>query len=218
MLVEERGDPVHVGEDPGHVARRGERAEEEGPSGVTLQFLAEMRGRDPAVGVLRDDDDIGQRLAPRKLVRMVLVWADEDDGPLRRRDRVAEAVAVGEVRREADLEDVDEAVDRRGRTGADEDDRVVAGRPDGAPDDLAGLGPEARGLEPGPRRFGVGVGVEREDRVAQVVLDERERASRRRVVGVGDAPDPERPRDRLVVPDDRGADRLDEGLPSTCEA
>ena len=33
---------------------------------------------DVAVGVLGDDDDVGDRLAPRQLVRVVLERADED--------------------------------------------------------------------------------------------------------------------------------------------
>ena len=69
---------------------------------------------------------------------------------------------------------------------------------------------EARRLEPGAGRLGVGVRVERQDRVADVVLDERQAAARRRVVRVGHAADPVRPRDRLVVADDGRADPVDQ--------
>ena len=82
--------------------------------------------------------------------------------------------------------------------------------PDRVPDDPPRLGPEARRLEARARRLGVRVGVERQDRVAQVVLDERQAAAGGGVVGVGDAADAERARHRLVVADDRGADQLDE--------
>ena len=94
---------------------------------------------------------------------------------------------------------------------ANSDDVVVLGAADRVADDPPGVLAEAGRLEPGPRRLGVGVAVERQDRLADEVLDERERATRRGVVGVGDPAQPERPDDRLVVADDVGPDPLDEG-------
>ena len=79
-------------------------------------------------------------------------------------------------------------------------------------DDRPGVLAEARRLEAGPGRLGVGVRVQRQDRVADVVLDERQGAAARRVVGVGHAAQPERPGDGLVVADDRRADPLDQGV------
>ena len=100
-------------------------------------------------------------------------------------------------------EHVDELVDGRRRAGAAEDDRVLGPSATRPQDDLAGLLAEAGRLEAGAGRLGVRVGVERQDRVADVVLDEGERATGGRVVGVGHAAHAERPSDGLVVADDR---------------
>ena len=145
-----------------------------------------------------------------QLVAVVLVRSDEDERPLARRDVRAQRVAVVEIVRDPQVEDVDELVDGRRRSRAAEDDGVVVGSPDGVADDPARLLAEARRLQPRSRRLGVRVGVQRQDGVAQVVLDERQGPAGRRVVGVRDAADPERPGDRLVVADDRCADQLDE--------
>ena len=88
---------------------------------------------DPPVGVLRDRDHVGDRLAPRQLVAVVLVGADEDDRALGGRDPRREVVALVELGREAQRQDVDEPVDGGGRARADEDDDVLVGRPDGRP-------------------------------------------------------------------------------------
>ena len=77
---------------------------------------------------------------------------------------------------------------------------------DTAPDDLAGLFAKAGRLQRRPGRFGVGVGIQRENLVADVVLDEGERSTRCRVVGVGDSPRSERTAHDLVTSDDGGAD------------
>ena len=65
----------------------------------------------------------------------------------------------------------------------------LVGAADGVADHPAGLLAEARCLEAGARRFGVRVRVQRQDGVADVVLDERQGAAGRRVVGVRDAAD-----------------------------
>ena len=48
------------------------------------QLVLEVLEIDAAVGVLTDRDDVGDRLSPWELVRVVLVRADEDDGALAR--------------------------------------------------------------------------------------------------------------------------------------
>ena len=78
-----------------------------------LERALEARQVDPAVGVLADRDDVGDRLAPRQLVAVVLVRPDEDERPLVERDVRAQGVAVVEVVRDPQVEDVDELVDRR---------------------------------------------------------------------------------------------------------
>ena len=72
-------------------------------------------------------------------------------------------------------EHADEEVDRAGHPGAGEDHRVVvlvaAHR---VADDRPGVLAEARRLEPRPGQFGAGVRVQRQDRLADPVLDERQ--------------------------------------------
>ena len=159
------------------------------------------------------DDHVGERLAPGQLVAVVLVGADEHDRTLVGRDR-ARGGRTG----------------RRGRPGAriSRQSRSLSIAPvepepakrttwsslvaaDRVADDRAGR-PRGTGSsgDPVPGRLGVGVAVERQDRLADEVLDERQRSARGRVVGVRDAAQAERSDDRLVVADDGGADRLDE--------
>ena len=73
---------VDIGHDPGHVRRGGEAAQLHPPVGVAAQLVLEVLEVDPAVVVLADGDDVGDGLAPRKLVGMVLVGPDEDHRPL----------------------------------------------------------------------------------------------------------------------------------------
>ncbi len=54
---------------------------------------------------------------------------------------------------------------------------MLVGATDAVADDTSRLLAEPRRLQPGARRLRVGVRVERQYRVAQVVLDERERAA-----------------------------------------
>ena len=159
-----------------------------------------------------DRDEVADRLAPRQLVAVVLERPDEDHRPLVGRDVPAQVVAIVEVGRQAQVEDVDEAVDRARRARAAEDHRVLGPAADGLADDLARLLAEARRLEARPGRLRVRVRVQRQDRVADEVLDEREAAAGRRVVGIGHAAQAEGRRDEVVAADDRGADRLDQAL------
>ena len=54
-----------------------------GRSAYSSKVLAQPVEVDVAVGVLRDRDDVGDRLAPRHLVGVVLVGTDEHDRPFR---------------------------------------------------------------------------------------------------------------------------------------
>ena len=103
-----------VADDAGDVARRGERADLQRARGMADQLLFERAEVDVPVGVLADDDDVGDRLAPRQLVGVVFERADEHDRPLVWRDVSAEPVAVLERGRDAEAEDADQLVDGAG--------------------------------------------------------------------------------------------------------
>jgi hypothetical protein len=211
VLVEDPRDRVRVRHDPGHVGRRGERADLQRAIRVPLQLLAQLGLVDVALAVLADRDDVGDRLAPRQLVAVVLERADEHDGPLAGRDVRAEGPSVVEVGRDAQVEHLDQPVDRSRGPGPAEDHGVGLAVPAHAIEhDPAGALPEARGLEPRAGRLRVGVRVQRQDLFPDVVLQEREAAARRRVVGIGHAADPVGARDGLVLADDRRADPLDQ--------
>ena len=163
-----------------------------------------------AVGVLGNHHDVGDRLTPRQLVRVVLERPHEHHGALTVRDVRREPVPVVERRGEAQAEDPDQLVDRSRRAGAAEDHT----RPVVAADCLAHDPPcvlaQACRLQARAGGLRVGVGVARQHLVADHVLDEPERPSARRVVGVGDATRPERAPHDLVVADHRLADALEE--------
>ena len=211
VRVEEARDLVRVGHDPGHVGRGRERADLQRPVGIGRQLVLELGEVDVAVLVLADRDHVRDALAPRQLVAVVLVRPDEHDRPLPGGNARPEAPPLVEVGRDPDVEDVDEPVDRGGRARAAEDHGVPGGVAAAALEhEATRLLAEARRLEPGSRGLRVGVRVQRQDRVADVVLDERQAAAGRRVVGVGDPADAVRSGDRLVLADDRGADQVDE--------
>ena len=84
----------HEKYDAGDVAGRRERADTQRPGGVTHQFSLEHGDVDVAVGVLRDHHDIGDRLAPRQLVGMMLEGSEEHDRTLVGGDGLAEVVSV----------------------------------------------------------------------------------------------------------------------------
>ena len=182
-----------------------------GRSGVPVELHGQLVEVDVAVAVLADRDQVRDRLAPRELVAVVLERPDEHDRALVGRDPRAQVPAVVEVGRDAQVEHVDEAVDRGRRPGAAEDHRVALGvAADPVQHEPPRLLAEARGLEPRAGRLGVRVRVQRQDGVADEVLDEAEAPPRGRVVGVGDAPDAVRPGHRLVVADHRRPDEVDE--------
>jgi len=153
------------------------------------------------------------RLAPGQLVAVVLVRPHEDHRAFLDRDAVTQAVSVVELGREAQSQHVHQLVDGAGRARAREHDRVALRvGPQSVSDDAPRLLPEARRLEARARRLGVGVGIARQDRGPDVVLDEAQATPRCRVVGVRDAARSEGSFDDLVVADDRRADELDEGV------
>ena len=210
MTVEEGGDRVRVGDDPGHVRRDREAPDLQRTARVANELLLEPLDVDAPVLVLGNHDDVGDRLPPGQLVGVVLVGPDEHDRPLRGGDPFAEPVAVVELGGQTQVEHLHHPVDRPGRAGAAEDHGMLVGAADGLPDDLARLLAKPRRLKPGTRRLGVCVRVQRQHDLADVVLDERERTARRGVVRVGDAADSERPEHRLVLSDCGHPDRLDQ--------
>ncbi len=82
VTVQQVGDRARVREDPRHVGGGGERSDLQRPRRMADELGLERREVDMAVRVLGDDDDVGDRLAPRQLVRVVLERPDEDDRAL----------------------------------------------------------------------------------------------------------------------------------------
>src|SRR3569623_3568866 len=212
VLVEELGDGGLNGRDAGDVGGGREAADLERPRGEAHELLLEVRESDVTIGILVDHDDIGDRLAPRQLVGVMLERADEHDRALGFGDAVRELVARVEIGRDAQLQDVDQLVDRAGRAAAGEDHQVIGAAADRALDHLTRVLAERRRLPAGAARLGVRVRVERHDLVADEVLVERDRAAARGVVRVRDAAQAVRAFECAVVADDRSSDRLDEAL------
>jgi len=179
---------------------------------VGHQRLLEGVEVDVAVRILGDRDHVGDGFPPRQLVRVVLVGADEHHRPLVRRDLAAQVVVLVELRRQAQSESMHELVDRPRGPGTGEEHHVLVAGPEDLTDDPAGILAEAGALAPGPGGLRVRVGVQREDDLAQVVLDEPQGSPGGGVVGVDHAPRPERGVDGLGVADDRSAYRRDQGL------
>jgi hypothetical protein len=164
--------------------------------------------------VLADGHDISDGFPPRQLVAVMLVGAHEHDRAFRGRDPLPQVVPLVELCGQPQPEHVHQLVDRTRRAGPREDDRVALRvRTQGLCDDVPCLLPEARRLEARARRLGVGVRIPRQDRGPDVLLEEAQAATRRRVVGIRDPARPERAVDDLVVADDGRPDALDERLP-----
>src|SRR5690606_24111559 len=77
-------------------------------------------------------------------------------------------------------------------------------------DDVSSLLAEPGGLEAGPRRLRVGVGVHRENGAADEILYQVERTARGGVIGVHDPAHPEWRGHRGVGADERRSDLLDQ--------
>ena len=191
VAVQRDRDAVDVGDDPGHVGRGREGADLQCVVGVAGELVLEVLEVDPPLRVLADRHDLRARLPPRQLVGVVLVRADEDDRAL-------------------EIEDADELVDRARRPRAAEHDDVLLAAVDRAMDDAPRVLAHRGRVQPGRRRLRVGVRVERQHAIADVVLDERQRAAGGRVVGVHEAARAERPVEHHVVADHRVADPLDQ--------
>ncbi len=181
------------------------------PVRVPGELVRQLSQVHQAVAILADGHHVRDRLAPWQLVAVVLERPDEHDRSLVRRDPRPEVPAVVEVGRDAQLEYVDQSVDRARRSRATEDHGMSRGvTTDPVEHEPARLLAEARGLEARPRRLGVGVRVQRQDGVADVVLDERQASPGRRVVRVRDPADPVRSCDGLVVADHGRPDQVDQ--------
>ena len=172
--VEQDGDCTGVADDPGDIRCRREASDLQFAAGVPGEFSFERREVDPPVGILGDRHHVGDGLAPRQLVGMVLVRPDEHDRALGRGDPGQEVVAIIEVRRQAEVQYVDQLVDRPGGPRTAEDDRVVvrvaAKR---VTNDRPRVLTEPRRLESCATRFGMRVGIQRQDGRPDVVLDKR---------------------------------------------
>ena len=107
VAVQERRDGDGVRGDAGDVGRRGEAADAQRAVRVGDELALEVREVDVAVGVGVDGDHVGDGLAPRELVGVVLEGPDEHHGPLVGGDLRAEAVARVEVRGEPEVQHVD---------------------------------------------------------------------------------------------------------------
>ena len=211
VSVQQPGDLRDIAEDPRHVRGGREAPDLHRPVGVAFQRLLQCVEIDPPVVVFGNRDEVGDRFAPGQFVRMVLVRADEHDRPFGLRDPRSQIEPVVEARRDPELETIDQGVQRAGRARpAEEDDVLVRIGMHGLADDGAGILTEPGGLQSRTARFGVGVGVQRQDGVADDVFDERQGPSRSRVVGVRDPTQPEGGGDRFVLADHRRADRLDQ--------
>ncbi len=194
-------DPLDVGLDPGHVRGSREAADLERPVSELGEPLLEHFPVDAAIEGFIDHHDVGDRFAPRQLVGVVLVGADEDHRPLRRRNPLRKAPCAVEIGGDAQIEDLDQAVNgpRRARPRKEHD--ILRRRAHGVADDPPRVLPESRRLPTCAGRHGVGVAVERQHFTADEVLDERQRSPRCRVVRVGHAARAERAVEGAILAD-----------------
>jgi hypothetical protein len=152
VAVQQHRDRARVRQDAGHVGRGGEAPDLQWAVGVVEQRSLERVEVDPPVRVLGDLDDVRDRLAPEKLVRVVLVGTDEHDRTVALRDRIAQRVASVEVGREPEPQARHELVDRAGRPRAGEDHRMLGGVAAArVEDDPPRFLTEPRGLDACPR-------------------------------------------------------------------
>src|SRR5690349_5249826 len=77
------------------------------PAYVPVQLAAQVGQVDMAVSVLADDHDVGDGLAPRQLVGVLLVRADEDYRPFGLRDTAGQLVPLVQPGRDAQFQDAD---------------------------------------------------------------------------------------------------------------
>ena len=132
---------------------------------------------------------------------MVFEGAHEHDRAFLSGDLFGQLILEIELSRDAETEYRHKMGNGPGGSGAIEDHCIVVTRVTTVLDDLAGLFSEARRLQSGPRRFGVGVGVERKHSLADVILNEGQCTARSCVVGVDNASRTKRTLDHLVLAD-----------------
>jgi len=196
VRVQQGGDPGGVTEHPGDIARRAEGADPDRPGSVLVQQRIERLERDPTGPVQGDDDHVGERLAPRHLVGMVLVRPDEDHGAVlgRRAGPALGAESQGDpLSRGAQAEDSDQLVERARRPGSAEDHRGLVVPAHSAADQGPGLLPHRARVPTGRARLGVRVRVPAEHVLPYGVLHQVDRTTRCGVVGVGQPAFAERP-------------------------
>ena len=215
VTVQEDGDGRGLGADPRDIGSRRERPDLERAIRVSDELSLQLFEVDPPILVLVDDDDVGDGLAPGDLVGVVLVRSDEDDWALGWGDMGAQIISRVEVGREAQVHDLDELVDRASRTGATkEDDVFFEVASSGVGDDVACFFSKASRLQARPARLGVRVGVEGQDLITDILLDEVQCAPGGGVVGISQASWAVRPFDGALFSEDRLPDASDECLAS----
>ncbi len=110
---------LDVGDDARDIGRGREAADLQRPVGIAAKLAVEMVDIQTALCVLANRDDVSDRLAPRELVRVMVIGGDEHHRPLTRRK----------------LEDADQRGDHRRRARAAEQHHVVLAAVDRAVND-----------------------------------------------------------------------------------
>ena len=146
VTVQQIGDVARVRHDARYVRRRRERADLQQPILVSNEFCLQISEIDMAISVLGDDHDIGNGLAPRKLVGVVLERADEHDRTFVLWNLSRQVVAIVEIGGDSQVHDADELVDRPGRTGPTEDHARLVVASDRFVNDRSGIFTKSGGL------------------------------------------------------------------------
>ena len=129
---------------------------------------------DAAVQILVNRHHVADGLAPRQFVRVVFVRTDEHHGTLVGGDLPGQAVLLVEVVRDPQIENADQAIDRAGGTRTGEDDRMIIRSPDRVADDPPRVLAKSGCLPTRPRALGVRIRIQRQNGLAQEILDHRQ--------------------------------------------
>ncbi|CAB4799098.1 unannotated protein [freshwater metagenome] len=124
-FVKQCRDRIGISDDPCDVAGRRKRSDEEWAIGVSNKFFAEMVDINVAVNILRDNDNVGHRFAPRKFIGVMLEGSDENHGALVRRNVVRQVVLAVQVCRNAQIHHRNKSINGSGRARANENDDDV---------------------------------------------------------------------------------------------
>ena len=173
---------------------------------VAYELFHQDRGVDVAVHVLRNDDDVSDRLPPGQLVGVMLERPDEDHRAFIGGDGVAQLVTVFQCGRDPQPEDADQFVDRTGAARSREDHDGFGVAADSLEDDGTGVFAQPGGLQTGSAGLSVCVGVAGQYLVADKVLEEAQCPTRRGVVGIGHPTRPIRTGHHLILTDHRFTD------------